>query len=71
MTDNQLLQVRIDSAIKEEAAAVLASMGLTDAVRLMLIRTAQDKTLTFDPLIPNETTIQAMRDSRAGPCYDG
>ncbi|MDR0458385.1 MAG: type II toxin-antitoxin system RelB/DinJ family antitoxin [Burkholderiaceae bacterium] len=27
---------------------------------------ARDKTLPFEPLIPNETTIQAMRDARAG-----
>jgi DNA-damage-inducible protein J len=38
MTTNALVQTRIDGAIKEEAAAVLASMGLTvsDAVRIML-----------------------------------
>ena len=43
-------------------------MGLTvsDAVRLLLTRVAQDKTLPFEPLIPNETTIQAMKDARAG-----
>ena len=34
MAANQLVQTRIDGAIKEEAAAVLAAMGLTvsDAV---------------------------------------
>jgi len=36
MAANQLVQARIDGTIKEEAAAVLATMGLTvsDAVRL-------------------------------------
>ena len=29
MSANQLVQVRIDGAIKNEAAAVLATMGLT------------------------------------------
>lgn len=68
MAVNQLVQARIDGAIKAEAATVLAAMGLTvsDAVRLMLTKVAQDKALPFEPMIPNETTIQAMRDARAG-----
>jgi DNA-damage-inducible protein J len=38
MASNQLVQTRIDGAIKEEAAVVLAAMGLTvsDAVRMLL-----------------------------------
>ena len=62
------MQARIDGAVKEEAAAVLAAMGLTvsDAVRLLLTRVAHDKALPFAPLTPNDTTIAAMRESRAG-----
>ena len=68
MTANALVQTRIDSAIKEEAAAVLAAMGLTvsDAVRLLLTRVAHEKSLPFEPLIPNEATIAAMREARTG-----
>ncbi|HDG8011197.1 TPA: type II toxin-antitoxin system RelB/DinJ family antitoxin [Klebsiella pneumoniae] len=68
MAANQLVQTRIDGEVKAEAAAVLAAMGLTvsDAVRLMLTRVARDKALPFEPLIPNETTIAAMRAARAG-----
>jgi DNA-damage-inducible protein J len=68
MPANHLVQARIDGAIKEEAAAVLAAMGLTvsDAVRLLLTKVAQEKALPFEPLIPNRTTIQAMKDARAG-----
>jgi DNA-damage-inducible protein J len=68
MAANQLVQTRIDGAIKEEAATVLAAMGLTvsDAVRLLLTKVAHDKALPFEPLIPNATTIQAMKDARAG-----
>ena len=42
MAAKQLVQARIDGAVKEEAAAVLAAMGLTisDAVRLLLFRVA-------------------------------
>lgn len=66
MATNALVQTRIDGEIKEEAATVLAAMGLTvsDAVRLMLTRVARDKALPFEPLIPNETTIAAMQEAR-------
>lgn len=68
MAANQLVQTRIDGAIKEEAAAVLAAMGLTvsDAVRLLLTKVAREHALPFDPLIPNATTIAAMMEARAG-----
>ena len=68
MAANQLVQTRIDGAIKEEAAAVLAAMGLTvsDAVRLLLTKVAQEKALPFELLIPNATTIAAMKEARAG-----
>jgi len=68
MAANQLVQARIDGAIKAEASAVLAAMGLTvsDAVRLMLTRVAREHALPFDPLIPNATTVAAMMEARAG-----
>ena len=68
MAANQLVQTRIDAAIKAEAAVVLAAMGLTvsDAVRLLLTRVAREHALPFDPLVPNETTIAAMKEARAG-----
>ena len=68
MAANELVQARIDGAIKKEAAAVLATIGLTvsDAVRLMLTRVAREHALPFDPLIPNEATILAMKDARTG-----
>lgn len=68
MAANALVQTRIDSVIKEEAAAVLAAMGLTvsEAVRLLLTKIAHDKALPFEPLIPNKTTIAAMREARSG-----
>jgi DNA-damage-inducible protein J len=68
MTTNALVQTRIDGAIKEEAATVLAAMGLTisDAVRLMLTKVAHEHALPFDPLIPNAKTIKAMKEARQG-----
>jgi DNA-damage-inducible protein J len=68
MAANALIQARIDGAVKEEAAAVLASMGLTvsEAVRLMLTRVAREHALPFDPLIPNAETVAAMKEARRG-----
>ncbi len=68
MAANQLVQARIDGAIKKEAAAVLAAMGLTvsDAVRLLLIKVAEEKALPFEPLIPKAETLAAMREARSG-----
>ena len=68
MAANTVVRARIDEHIKEEAAAVLAAMGLTisDAFRIMLTRVAREKALPFEPLIPNEKTIKAMRQARSG-----
>lgn len=68
MTANAVVRARIDEHTKEEASVVLASMGLTvsDAFRIMLTRVAREKALPFEPMIPNETTIAAMREARAG-----
>ena len=74
MAANQLVQARIDGTVKEEAATVLAAMGLTvsDAVRLLLTRVAQEGALPFAPLIPNAVTIEAMKEARKGdlPQFD-
>jgi len=68
MAANALVQTRIDGVIKDEAATVLAAMGLTvsDAVRLLLTKIAREKALPFEPLAPNATTIAAMKEARAG-----
>jgi DNA-damage-inducible protein J len=68
MAANALVQTRINAEIKDEAAQVLQAIGLTvsDAVRLMLTRVAHEKALPFEPLIPNEGTIAAMKEAREG-----
>ena len=71
---NKLVQARIDRAVTEEAAAVLAAMGLTvsGAFRLLLTKIAHEKALPFAPLVPNAATIKAMREARRGnlPQFD-
>ena len=68
MTENAVVRARIDEATKAEAAAVLATMGLSlsDAFRMLLKRVAAEKRLPFPPLEPNAETVAAMREARAG-----
>jgi DNA-damage-inducible protein J len=50
MASSSLVQARIDSSVKERASAVLEGMGLTisDAVRILLTRTAREGSLPFE-----------------------
>ena len=68
MTENAVVRARIDEETKREATAVLKTIGLTlsDAFRLLLMRVAAEKALPFDPLIPNEETIKAIKAARRG-----
>lgn len=58
----------IDEETKNNAAAVLREIGLSasDAIPLMLLRTAAENVLPFDPFVPNEETIKAMEAARRG-----
>ena len=68
MPANAVVRARIDERVKEEATAILGAAGLTvsDAVRMMLVRTVAEKALPFDPLVPNADTIEAMKAARRG-----
>jgi DNA-damage-inducible protein J len=68
MPANSVVRARIDEHVKAEAEVVLASIGLTvsDAFRMMMIRIANEKALPFEPFIPNDTTIAAMKAARNG-----
>jgi len=63
-----VVHAHIDEHVKEEATAIFNAAGLTvsDAFRMMLIRTIADKALPFDPLVPNTDTIEAMKEVRGG-----
>jgi DNA-damage-inducible protein J len=68
MSANAIVRARIDERIKNEAAAVLEAMGLTvsDAFRMLLVRVAAEKALPFEPLTPNQETIEAVKAARRG-----
>lgn len=56
MAAKALVQTRIDADVKEQASVVLEGMGLTvsDAVRILLTRTAKEGTLPIELLSNSE-----------------
>jgi DNA-damage-inducible protein J len=68
MAANAVVRARIDARIKEEATAIYAAAGFTlsDAFRMMLMRTVAERALPFEPLMPNAETVEAMKAARRG-----
>lgn len=68
MASDTVVRARIDGQVKEEAAKVLAEMGLSvsDAIRLLLVRVAAEKALPFEIKVPNSETRAAMAELEGG-----
>lgn len=68
MATTTMVHVRVDEAVKAQAAATLADMGLSvsDAVRMLLVRVAAERALPFDVRVPNAETAAAIRVLEAG-----
>ena len=58
---------RVEPALKESAANVLAQCGLTlsDGIRLFLTQVVAQRGLPFEVKIPNAETIVALNEARA------
>ena len=68
MPVSAVIHTQIDTRLKEEAEAIYAAAGLTlsDAFRMMLLRTVAEHALPFDPFTPNQETVEAMLATRRG-----
>lgn len=68
MSADNVVRARIDSETKARAAAALNAMGLTvsDAIRLLLLRVADEQRLPFPVQVPNATTLKAMKELEEG-----
>ena len=68
MSADSVVRARIDSDTKARATEALHAMGLTvsDAIRLLLLRVADEKRLPFDIQAPNLTTRRAMKELEEG-----
>ena len=62
------VRARIDTETKERAAEALAAMGLSisDAIRLLMLRIADEHRLPFEVKVPNATTRKAIVELESG-----
>lgn len=63
-TADTYVRARIDTGTKERAADALEAMGLSisDAIRLLMLRVADEKRLPFEVRVPNAKTRKAMAE---------
>ena len=68
MSTDTVVRARIDSDTKRRAAEALQAMGLSisDAIRLLLIRVANEERLPFVLKVPNSATRKAMDELEQG-----
>ena len=68
MATDSIVRARIDSETKQRAADALSDMGLSisDAIRLLMLRIADEKRLPFEVKVPNAATRRAMAEIEQG-----
>ena len=66
-TADTVVRARIDTLTKNRAADALEAMGLSisDAIRLLLLRVADERRLPFEVRVPNATTRKAMVEAES------
>ena len=67
-TADTYVRARIDTATKERAADALEAMGLSisDAIRLLMLRIADERRLPFSVKAPTPTTRKAIAELESG-----
>jgi DNA-damage-inducible protein J len=67
-TADTYVRARIDTNTKKLAAEALEAMGLSisDAIRLLMRRVADERRLPFDVKAPNAATRKAIAELEAG-----
>lgn len=68
MPTDTFVRARINSDVKARATEALQAMGLSvsDAIRLLLMRVAEEKRLPFAVQVPNAATANAMKELEDG-----
>jgi DNA-damage-inducible protein J len=68
MSADTVVRARIDSETKKRATAALEAMGLSvsDAIRLLMLRIADEQRLPFTVQVPNSLTAKALEDLDSG-----
>ena len=67
-TADTYVSARIDSETKERTSEALESMGLSisDAIRLLMMRIADEHRLPFEVKVPNSKTRKAIKKLESG-----
>jgi len=67
-TADTYVRARIDAKTKKRAADALGEMGLSisDAIRLLMRRVADERRLPFELKVPNAATREAIAELEAG-----
>ncbi|MGD1107984.1 MAG: type II toxin-antitoxin system RelB/DinJ family antitoxin [Terracidiphilus sp.] len=67
-TADTYVRARIDTGTKERAADALEAMGLSisDAIRLLMLRVADEQRLPFEVRVPNAKTKKAILELESG-----
>jgi DNA-damage-inducible protein J len=68
ITADTYVRARIDAITKKRAADALEAMGLSisDAIRLLMLRVADERRLPFEVKAPNATTRKAIAELEMG-----
>ena len=68
MSSNTVVRARIDSDTKARATEALHAMGLSvsDAIRLLLVRIAEERRMPFDIRVPSRETLDAVKELEEG-----
>ena len=68
MKTDTVVRARIDGDTKARATEALQAMGLSvsDAIRLLLLRVADEKRLPFTVQAPNAATVEAITELEEG-----
>ena len=68
MASDSVVRARIDSRTKERATVALDAMGLSvsDAIRLLMFRIAQEQRLPFDVKVATPATAKAIKELDEG-----
>ena len=68
MRADSVVRARLDRDTKDRATEALQEMGLSvsEAIRLLLRRVAEEKRLPFAVQVPNAATVRAMDELKQG-----
>ena len=73
MSKTEMIRVRMESELKQEAEKIFSALGLTptEAITLFYRQVISCRGLPFGVKIPNEDTLEAIRQTNAGEGLTG